>query len=88
MQRGFSPCPCRHPCCIVQQHVVHAQDEYVSGALHHVVLGTGPNGPLAPDATYFYSCGGPSAGHEPRVLLPHAARHGARVLPLQVLPGP
>jgi hypothetical protein len=41
------------------------QDEYVSGALHHVVLGTGPEGPLQPDTTYFYTCGDPDLGMSP-----------------------
>ena len=36
------------------------QDEYISGALHHVVIGTGMHGPLQPDTTYFYSCGDPN----------------------------
>ncbi len=41
------------------------QDEYVSGALHHVVLGAGPEGPLQPDTTYFYTCGDPDLGMSP-----------------------
>jgi hypothetical protein len=39
-----------------------AQDDYESGAIHHVVLGAGEGGPLQPDTTYFYSCGDPARG--------------------------
>lgn len=46
-------------CCRVPQ------DDYVSGALHHVVLGAGPEGPLQPDTTYFYTCGDPDLGMSP-----------------------
>ena len=42
-----------------------SQDEYISGALHHVVLGTGPEGPLQPNTTYFYTCGDPDLGMSP-----------------------
>ena len=34
----------------------------MSGALHHVVIGTGASGPLQPDTTYYYSCGDPDLG--------------------------
>ncbi|CAL8470424.1 g9966 [Coccomyxa elongata] len=40
-------------------------DDYVSGALHHVVLGVGPEGPLLPDTTYYYTCGDPDLGMSP-----------------------
>ena len=45
--------------------VLDLQDEYVSGALHHVVLGAGPEGPLQPDTIYFYTCGDPELGMSP-----------------------
>ena len=38
------------------------QDDYQSGAIHHVVLGAAGGGPLAPDTEYFYSCGDPALG--------------------------
>lgn len=37
----------------------------MSGALHHVVLGAGPEGPLLPDTTYYYTCGDPELGMSP-----------------------
>ena len=30
-----------------------------------MVLGTGPEGPLQPDTTYFYTCGDPDVGMSP-----------------------
>ena len=30
-----------------------------------MVLGTGPEGPLQPDTTYFYTCGDPDLGMSP-----------------------
>ena len=35
----------------------YGADEYVSGALHTVLLGVGEEGPLAPDTEVFYVCG-------------------------------
>ena len=38
--------------------------EYESGALHSVILGQGPEGPLLPSTTYFYQVGDPRPGGE------------------------
>jgi hypothetical protein len=37
----------------------------VSGALHHVVIGAGAEGPLLPNTTYYYSCGDQDLGMSP-----------------------
>ena len=40
-------------------YTCYTADEYQSGALHHVVLGLGPEGPLQADTEYFYQVGDP-----------------------------
>ena len=41
---------------------MHPQDDYQSGAIHHVILGAAGGGPLQPGTEYFYSCGDPALG--------------------------
>lgn len=58
--------------------------EYNSGALHHVVIGGGEEGPLAPNTTYFYRVGDPdrvwSSEFSFKTLLPA----GPSAFPLRV----
>ena len=39
------------------QYTCYTGDEYESGALHHVILGTGADGPLKADTHYYYQLG-------------------------------
>lgn len=41
-------------------YTCYTADEYQSGALHHVVLGTGDDGPLQANREYFYQVGDPN----------------------------
>ena len=42
------------------KYTCYIGDEYESGALHHVVLGTGSDGPLEANNEYFYQVGDPN----------------------------
>ena len=70
-------------------YVVATQDEYVSGALHHVVIGAGANGPLQPDTTYYYSCGDPDLGMSPEFSFTSPPETGPDSFPYRssLLPG-
>lgn len=57
------------------------QDDYVSGALHHVVIGAGPEGPLKPNTTYFYTCGNPELGMSPEFSFTTPPLTGSSSLP-------
>ncbi len=41
------------------EYSCYTADEYQSGALHHVTLGLGPEGPLKASTQYFYRVGDP-----------------------------
>ncbi len=41
------------------EYSCYTADEYQSGALHHVTLGLGPEGPLRANTQYFYQVGDP-----------------------------
>ncbi|KAK9820918.1 hypothetical protein WJX74_007259 [Apatococcus lobatus] len=45
-------------------YTCYTSAEYESGALHSVILGQGPEGPLLPSTTYYYQVGDPAPGGE------------------------
>ncbi|EIE27096.1 Metallo-dependent phosphatase [Coccomyxa subellipsoidea C-169] len=61
----FGASPGQYTRATAGNNTCYEADDYVSGALHHVVLGAGPEGPLLPDTTYYYTCGDPELGMSP-----------------------
>ncbi|KAK9915993.1 hypothetical protein WJX75_007091 [Coccomyxa subellipsoidea] len=61
----FGASPGQYTRATAGNNTCYEADDYVSGALHHVVLGVGPEGPLQPDTTYYYTCGDPDLGMSP-----------------------
>eukprot|EP00887_Chlorella_sp_A99_P002286 scaffold10.g2286.t1 len=57
---------------------------YQSGALHHAVIGGGPEGPLPFDTTIYYRCGDPSLGMSEERSFRTAPRVGAGSLPYRL----
>ncbi|KAL0042650.1 hypothetical protein WJX79_006674 [Trebouxia sp. C0005] len=66
------------------EYSCYTADEYQSGALHHVILGLGPEGPLKASTQYFYQVGDPQLALSELYSFTTPPEAGANSLPYRL----